>query len=117
MSFSWTLLYSSHSLLRAQINTPGFIDTSVGRVLIAVVLSMVSFLFIYMLDKIDDADIFSDNAEHHLRIMIAVLGFLVGFTWEKAFHFCVDDIAMTTSNPLAMSTGLAAAVIAVVTPA
>ena len=41
----------------------------------------------------------------------------VGFSWEKAFHLCVEDVASTTSNPLVMSTALAAAVVAVVTPA
>merc|ERR1712012_1103938 len=86
MSFSWCLLtlsrwWSSHF---------GIDDPIMFRVVVALNVSLVSFMIITVLDKLGDGDLTSDAVENALRQMILALGILVGFGWEQSFDQAVD---------------------------
>lgn len=87
MSFSWTLLMLFRWLVCNSANGVDITSLIVIRVIVALMVSIVTFLIISFLDNIADSlgadELASDATEEALRHMIFALGILVGFSWEQ----------------------------------
>merc|ERR1712050_450503 len=62
------------------------------QVIVAIIVSGVSFFIIWTFDKIEDAQILPD-ASKAIEAMIDALGILIGFSWEQSFDVAVDVIS------------------------
>jgi len=62
------------------------------QVIVAIIVSGVSFFIIWTFDKIEDAQILP-NASKAIEAMIDALGILIGFSWEQSFDVAVDVIS------------------------
>lgn len=69
-------------------------------VCIALFLSAVSFLFIWILDKIEDNQLFGAESEEGIDLIIQGLGVLVGFSWEQCFDVAVTVVASSCKHTL-----------------
>lgn len=90
---SWCLFYG----VRWRISATHFThENALLMVAIALFLSAVSFLFIFVLDKVEDNHLFGEDAEiaeGATEKIITGLGILVGFSWEQSFDTAVDVVA------------------------
>lgn len=90
---SWCLFYG----VRWRICATHFThENALLMVAIALFLSGVSFLFIFVLDKVEDNHLFGEDseiAEGATEKMITGLGILIGFSWEQSFDTAVDVVA------------------------
>ncbi|CAE7602075.1 unnamed protein product [Symbiodinium pilosum] len=91
---SWCLFYG----VRWGISATQFTDeNALLMVSIALFLSVVSFLMIFVLDKVEDNHLFGEDseiAEGATEKMISGLGILIGFSWEQSFDTAVDVVAI-----------------------
>lgn len=125
MGFAWSALYASRTVFEKE----PFLDrhhigmgTIAGRVLLALVLSVVSMVIIFGLDVVGDffAARSPPGQNTGAPIIIQIVSaksILVGFSWEHAFDGGVEAISSVTSSPMIAETCLAAAVFLVVVPA
>jgi len=90
---AWCLFYG----VRWRIGSTHFTnENALLMVAIALFLSGVSFLFIFVLDKVEDNHLFGEDseiAEGATEKMITGLGILIGFSWEQSFDTAVDVVA------------------------
>jgi len=90
---SWCLFYG----VRWAISATQFTDeNALLMVSIALFLSVVSFLTIFILDKVEDNHLFGEDseiAEGATEKMISGLGILIGFSWEQSFDTAVDVVS------------------------
>eukprot|EP00931_Biecheleriopsis_adriatica_P060994 TRINITY_DN36651_c0_g1_i1.p1 TRINITY_DN36651_c0_g1~~TRINITY_DN36651_c0_g1_i1.p1 ORF type:complete len:570 (-),score=136.83 TRINITY_DN36651_c0_g1_i1:65-1774(-) len=71
-------------------------ENALLMVTIALFLSAASFLFIFILDKVEDNHLLgqdSEVAEAAVEKIITGLGILIGFSWEQSFDTAVDVVA------------------------
>ncbi|CAE8677066.1 unnamed protein product, partial [Polarella glacialis] len=99
MLFAWCTLFSTRWIC---VKYPIFLMPSImGRVLLALVLSIFAGLMVFLLDVIDDAARERAGAEagtKAIRTIIQALAILVGFSWEHCFDGGVAAVASTTAN-------------------
>eukprot|EP00927_Polykrikos_kofoidii_P083622 TRINITY_DN8614_c0_g3_i1.p1 TRINITY_DN8614_c0_g3~~TRINITY_DN8614_c0_g3_i1.p1 ORF type:complete len:238 (-),score=45.90 TRINITY_DN8614_c0_g3_i1:75-710(-) len=88
MTFAWCTFYGLVWLV-AQWITEGMI----GIYTLAVSLSLISFLVIWLLDKIADADMSPPIVDKVIRKVIGAVGILIGFSWEQCFDEALESIA------------------------
>eukprot|EP00405_Crypthecodinium_cohnii_P017861 CAMPEP_0206459302 /NCGR_PEP_ID=MMETSP0324_2-20121206/24097_1 /ASSEMBLY_ACC=CAM_ASM_000836 /TAXON_ID=2866 /ORGANISM="Crypthecodinium cohnii, Strain Seligo" /LENGTH=584 /DNA_ID=CAMNT_0053930831 /DNA_START=33 /DNA_END=1787 /DNA_ORIENTATION=- len=90
---AWCLFYGTKwALASSDLSSE---DALLGVVL-ALVLSATSFLFIFLLDKMVDHHLLgeeSEVADAAIEKLITALGVLVGFSWEQSFDVAVDVVA------------------------
>ncbi|CAE7211445.1 unnamed protein product [Symbiodinium natans] len=90
---SWCFFYG----VRWGMSAARFTDeNALLMVSIALFLSVVSFLTIFILDKVEDNHLFGEDseiAEGATEKMISGLGILIGFSWEQSFDTAVDVVA------------------------
>merc|ERR1719291_365797 len=97
MAFAWCLMWGArwafmlHPILGANVHS---ID---GRIILALVLSGLAFIVVYLLDKVDDAlrsqVSGTKTAEHAIASIIAAVSILVGCSWEHSFDGAVTAVA------------------------
>lgn len=63
------------------------------QVIIAIIISGVSFFIIWCFDKIEDAGILGEDASMAIDATIDALGILIGFSWEQSFDVAVDTLS------------------------
>merc|ERR1719433_1136089 len=63
------------------------------HVIIALFLSAVAFLMIFVLDKVIDNDLMGEGSEAAVETIILAFGVLIGFAWEQSFDAAVDVVA------------------------
>jgi len=115
--FAWALFFAGKwGLSFTQVTH----EQSLLRVALALLLSGLSFIWIFGLDKIADADKASGGSkstEHALRTLVQALGILVGFSWEQAFDSAVDETAQVARNPAIAKLALSIVLVIIVFPA
>lgn len=90
---AWCWFYSSKWALAALHFTN---ENALLHVADALALSAISFIFIFVLDKVQDNKLLGDNAEsaeEAIDLIIIGLGILIGFSWEQCFDVAVDVIS------------------------
>jgi hypothetical protein len=126
MTFAWCFLFGSRWLYES---TPIFeenecgMNTVLGRIVLALLLSVSCSLMIFMLDSVDDyfkervkkGDV-NPGAEVIAQIVDAA-SILAGFSWEHAFDGGVEAVAAKTSSPLITASWIAIFVFIVIVPA
>lgn len=63
------------------------------QVIIAIIISAISFSVIWGFDKIEDSGVLGHSADKAILAIIDALGILIGFSWEQAFDVAVDVIS------------------------
>jgi len=117
MGFAWCVFYGTKWWISSLHFTN---EETLLRVVLALVLSAGSFLFIFFLDKLEDNELLGKDANESLEVIIEGLGILVGFSWEQSFDVAVEDITTSAKSlmPPSLSRLLMSIVlIAVVLPA
>lgn len=107
MSFAWCCLWGARCVLRSWSWLDSMHEgatTMMGRILLALILTLAAVLVVFGLDKIDD--LFKTPGHKRRRrgaevvkVVINSLGILVGFSWEFAFDGAVAAIASTSAFP------------------
>lgn len=89
MSFAWCIHFAADWWIASHLH----LDGSMKAVLSALAVTAVAFVVIFGLDKVADSKY--DDVEVHraLRGMIAGLGLLVGFSWERCFDASLEGLA------------------------
>jgi len=127
MAFAWCCLFASRTVCTKseylEQHAAGM-ETIMGRVLLALILSMISTAIIFGLDVIGDtAKIVATSPQMKnlgpdiITQLVSAKSILVGFSWEHAFDGGVEAIASTTSNPQCAEVVIAALVFVVIVPA
>lgn len=95
--FSWCLLFGVETRLAA---SNLFKEEESGMVLLAIIISVLSFVGIWLLDQIADTKMLGDTVSKHIRSKIVALGILIGFSWEKCFDIAVSNVATVVEDEL-----------------
>mmetsp|Transcript_9122 Transcript_9122/g.22932 ORF Transcript_9122/g.22932 Transcript_9122/m.22932 type:complete len:641 (-) Transcript_9122:154-2076(-) len=91
-TFAWCLLFACHWFV--DVKREYFQITDIfARVIMALGISALAFVVIYIMDKLSDSERTAAQVDRTLRTLITAFGVLVGFTWEHAFAAAVTDIA------------------------
>jgi len=124
MAFAWACLFASRTVF---LQTPALDEHGVGmktisgRVLLALVLSLISTVVIFGLDFV--GDFFKEKfpgknlGPEIIDKIVSAFSILVGFSWEHAFDGGVEAIASTTKTPMITESILAGLVFIVIVPA
>merc|ERR1719311_1701762 len=97
---AWSFFYSSKWALAS---LPGWMgDTTLLALVLAVSVSVVAFFFIFILDKLADADWTPESVDKMIVEIIGALGIQVGFAWEQTFDASVAALASHTGSPVLM---------------
>jgi hypothetical protein len=62
------------------------------EVTVAMIIALSSVAAIFIIDKIADMESVPQNIEDCMRESVTAFGFLIGFSWEHAFHKSIEDI-------------------------
>lgn len=63
------------------------------EVTVAMTVALTSVAAIFIIDKIADLEEVPQNIEDCMRESVTSFGFLIGFSWEHAFHQSIEDIS------------------------
>jgi len=89
MSFAWCIHFAADWWIGSHLH----LDGSMKAVLSAVAVTAVAFGVIFGLDKVADQHFDDEEVHRALRGMIAGLGLLVGFSWERCFDASLEGLA------------------------
>mmetsp|Transcript_30040 Transcript_30040/g.48452 ORF Transcript_30040/g.48452 Transcript_30040/m.48452 type:complete len:499 (+) Transcript_30040:2-1498(+) len=89
MSFAWCIHFAVDWWIASHLQLEG----SMKAVLSALTVTAMAFVLIFGLDKVADSNFDDVEVHHALRGMIAGLGLLVGFSWERCFDASLDGLA------------------------
>jgi hypothetical protein len=125
MSMAWSLQYvGKWEIARSLYHSGCTLDaeSTCQRVFVALSTSFVAFLFIFVLDKIEDMESTGAVADKCMRSIIIALSILIGFAWEHSFDGGVEVLAELTAEknemyPVWVKLFMAAGVFATVVPA
>jgi hypothetical protein len=97
MCFAWCILMGSRWAWMLSPVLGVHVHSIDGRIMLALVLSLGTFLVVWVLDKVDDALRRSSSdtktAERAISSIIGAVSVLVGFTWEHSFDGAVTAVA------------------------
>lgn len=100
MSFAWGVLWATRWWC---LTIPVFeLPSIMGRVIMALMLSAVSCVAVFMLDFVDDMHKGSEDSKagaQAIQMMVNSLGILIGFSWEHTFDGGVVAVASGTKYP------------------
>jgi len=116
MGTAWSWFYATKWTLGAQ-NWGWAGNAQILTLSEAVISSIVCFSFIFVLDKLADADWTPDEADECCKAMITAIGVFVGFAWEQAFDAGVAALGSNTPCPVFTKQLMAIACALVVVPA
>lgn len=116
MGMAWSYFYSTKWSLGA-LPVAWNSNTTLLTLVEAVVVSAICFSFIFVLDKLADAEWTSERVDDCIRAVISAIGILVGFSWEQTFDASVAALASQTDSPTIMKLVLAIACAVIVVPA
>eukprot|EP00933_Yihiella_yeosuensis_P056318 TRINITY_DN5542_c0_g2_i1.p1 TRINITY_DN5542_c0_g2~~TRINITY_DN5542_c0_g2_i1.p1 ORF type:complete len:623 (+),score=96.76 TRINITY_DN5542_c0_g2_i1:76-1944(+) len=121
MVFAWCTLFGTRWLLFSLPASWNWQDpaTMIGRILLAVVLSIYAGVFVFALDAIDDYFREKAGAEasgRAIRTIIQALAILVGFSWEHSFDGGVAAIASMTEHHAVTKLTMGSLVFLVIVP-
>lgn len=129
MSFSWCVLWATVWLAQQLVGGRGIeLDGMCQRILLALVMSILAFMAIWVLDFIDDRMHIDDGKmildhktmrriQKTIHVVIAALGILVGFSWERCFDRALEGVTSTMSYPVSCKIILSAVVAIILIPA
>jgi len=87
---AWCLYYGVQWALSSQLVGS---EQALLHVIIALFLSVVAFMMIFVLDKVIDLELMGQGHEAKVEIIILAFGVLIGFAWEQSFDAAVDVVA------------------------
>jgi len=93
MTFAWLLQYAGKWEIARSIAMSGFkveAESITERVIVALAISLLSFLVIFFLDFVSDLEETQEVADRCIRSIIVALGILIGFSWEYSFDGGVE---------------------------
>merc|ERR1740123_1767109 len=67
------------------------------EICLSLFVTVVALAMIFVLDMIADLDVTGDAIDLAVRAVIKAIAVLIGFSWEKAFDFAVEDVAKELS--------------------
>lgn len=120
MLFAWCLLYATRWLFfilatRAGVLVP---NTMMGRIILALAVSVFAAWMVFIMDVIDDAFRANSGAgPTAIRTIIQALAILVGFSWEHSFDGGVAAVASCTGSKETAKFVLGTAVFFLLVPA
>jgi hypothetical protein len=120
MMFAWCVLWASRWLalgwkaLDAIGCSP---ETMQGRVLLALVLSAAALIFIFLLDRIEDAAGGNPRIDRVIQNIVNALSILVGLSWEYCFDGGLEAVVSVTKHPVSMKLVFTFLVALVILPA
>jgi len=125
MAFAWACLYASRTIFEKepylQEKLSAGMTTITGRILLALVLSVICLVIIFGLDFIGDTakKLYPGKnlGNSIIKRIVDAKSILVGFSWEHAFDGGVEAIASTTSDPQFANTAIAVLVFLIIVPA
>uniref|UniRef100_A0A7S1EX12 Uncharacterized protein n=1 Tax=Noctiluca scintillans TaxID=2966 RepID=A0A7S1EX12_NOCSC len=120
MSIAWSILFFIKWEIRREIPGMGNTSSNASRVTLATAITLLSFLIIYVLDKLADMECTDSSADKVIFRMIEAFGVLTGFSWEQAFDGGTEAIAWFNKDrvePLWTEVLLAIVVALIVLPA
>eukprot|EP00927_Polykrikos_kofoidii_P070540 TRINITY_DN6694_c0_g1_i1.p1 TRINITY_DN6694_c0_g1~~TRINITY_DN6694_c0_g1_i1.p1 ORF type:complete len:1383 (+),score=279.45 TRINITY_DN6694_c0_g1_i1:74-4150(+) len=91
MSFAWCLYYSTWEATSQHLFVPG--QEASAAVVTALVVSSLSMLCVYHLDKLADFEATNSEVHDSLRSAIFAFPILIGFSWERSFDLAVEKVA------------------------
>mmetsp|Transcript_10427 Transcript_10427/g.19147 ORF Transcript_10427/g.19147 Transcript_10427/m.19147 type:complete len:580 (+) Transcript_10427:74-1813(+) len=103
MCVSWaTLLNVQLFLLWVDCFETGSINSAVA---VAFMISYAAFIFIWVLDKVDDWMKDRNIQADWMNNIITAMGLAVGFAWEQSFDTATDDLSVRLMNVLGIPKG------------
>lgn len=121
MSFGWCVLWATRwAGVRMESTTDLHVQSVMGRVVIALILSGMAMSVVFVLDKVDDMHQGVEDSQvgaQAIQTIIGALGVLVGFSWEHSFDGGVEAIASQTDYEEPMQLFFAFLVVAFIVPA
>merc|ERR1719221_889005 len=104
MSFAWCLLWGTRWLFY-YLDLPILRKQAImERVMIALILSAVGAVAVWLLDIVDDAHSGVEDSRsgaQAIQMLVNALGILIGFSWEHCFEGSVGAMASQFSNKVA----------------
>jgi len=103
MCSAWCTLFGARAVwMLSGMNNTIEVTSIDGRILLAIMLSIGSFVVVYYLDKVDDAmrespGAVNTSAEKAISSIVGAISVLVGFTWENSFDGAVAAVASLNS--------------------
>lgn len=120
MMVAWGILFYFKWEIRRSFPEAGDPNTNASRVILATMVTFLSFFSIYVLDKLADMDCTGEITDKAIYRVIESFGILTGFSWEQAFDGGTEAIAWFTRaylEPAFTETILAMIVALIVLPA
>lgn len=125
MGFAWCLLFAAKwqiGRLLFRVGSGLEEESTVQRVFLALTISLLAFILIFILDKIDDLKATSESVQRCTRSLSQALGILIGFSWESSFNGGVEVLAELSKGrgvwcPVWLKLLMAVAVCGIVVPA
>merc|ERR1712072_1194481 len=120
--FSWSVLFATRWLAEGLTVLEEWgvgLDRMMGRVALALCLSLCALGLVRTLDIVDDLykeNETSEGAGQLLLVIIKAIAILVGFSWEYAFHGGVEVISAMTPEPQMSGLALACFVFWLIVP-
>jgi hypothetical protein len=129
--FSWCTMFGTkwwlHSTMMSldahyDLLLPVDPNSTLQRIILALVTTFGSFVLVFVLDKLSDMDCTGAVADLCCDCMISAISILVGFAWEQAFDAGVEVVAALTAEespwyPAFTKLGLALVVAIIMIPA
>lgn len=87
---AWCFFYGTYWTVAAAALTD---QDAMLQVIIAIIISGMSFTVIWLFDKLEDSGALGHSADKAILAIIDALGILIGFSWEQSFDVAVDVIS------------------------
>mmetsp|Transcript_34652 Transcript_34652/g.79820 ORF Transcript_34652/g.79820 Transcript_34652/m.79820 type:complete len:697 (-) Transcript_34652:133-2223(-) len=101
MCFAWIILFGARWVVLKMEFIHLDVETMIGQVTLALVLSILCGLAVFALDFVDDHTRGSGSAEDGakaIRVIIQAIAILIGFSWERCFDEGVLAVAMSAPD-------------------
>lgn len=100
MVFAWGVAFGARWFLGSRF-ADSTEDLMLLSVSVAMLVSFLSFGFIWVLDKLADAEFTDDRTDSGIIKVISGLGVAVGFSWEQCYDQAAEALSEGVSNPSA----------------
>jgi len=115
MCSSWCILFAGQAFSRAEAADQA--TTIVGKIALALVVSLFLFSIIFVLDKVADSDFITKETDVVLVKVIVSKGLAIGFAWEQCFDAAVDVVGGETPQAFTTKLLVAGFIVVLVVPA
>merc|ERR1712137_451854 len=122
MTFVMSFFYATQWLVIVSgiwksLQTTEEVDESLVGMILAMLVSLVGFVGIYILDSMADDDGATKAAKKISRKLIGAIGILIGFAWEQSFDGTMHAVTSVMSTGVWGQVGVTLVVLIVIAPA